>query len=835
MTEFDKKFIGKIVNATVDAIIAIDSRGVIELFNSAAEDIFGYTQEEALGSDVSLLMHTHDADHHSKYLTNYLEHGHSTIIQAGPRALTGRRKDGTSFHMDLALNEMKSEGETFFVAIIRDITERIQTEEKLQSALSDLSKFRMAIDSSSDYFFLIQYPSFRIVDVNTTAINELGYDKSQLCSLNPDELIESFGQEEVRRQLTRLCEDTSGHYSMMTRLHGQEGVRIPVEIFLTVIPDGNESIILATARDVKERLDYEQKIEHSRRLLIEAQNIAQFGSWEWDLSTDRLTWSDEVFRIFGLDPESFIPTQSKFLNAITPEYTQQVVSGFRTAIANNERFSQEFDICTADGGTKIIHLQARVYTDHCENPTRMLGTIQDISERKQAERELEYLSNYDSLTALPNRKLFMDRLQHALTTARRNATRLGLIFIDLDHFKKVNDSLGHHIGDVMLTHIAQRIQDVLREGDTVARLGGDEFVIIIESLTHVDDAALIAKKVIDSITRPLEIEGYELFPGTSLGISIYPDDGRQVSDLLKYADMAMYSAKAAGRNSFHFYSNELDHKAQRHMKIEQKLHHALENKEFYLVYQPLISVETNRIVGLEALLRWMQPPDGYHAPSDFIPVLEESGLIHEVGEWVIRTAALQLKFWQLEGLPRLRLSLNISSKQFQRPGFLSFVRSCVEEADIKPGELEFEITESVLVENIERSIDIMNGLRELGISLSIDDFGKGYSSLTYLKKFPISTLKIDKSFVSDLGQDTNGEAITDAVIALGKALGLRTIAEGVESIQQQDYLSRSGCNEVQGYLYSRPMTANNVSDLFNRTEFDPGYPIYNLYPSIELA
>jgi diguanylate cyclase (GGDEF)-like protein/PAS domain S-box-containing protein len=816
--QFDNNFIGNIVDATVDAIIAINSKGNIEIFNTAAENIFGYKREEVLGADVALLMHTEHAKKHSSYMDNYIKNGQSKIIHSGPRELVGRRKNGESFHMDLALNEMKFGDENYFVAIIRDITDRQETQSRLTHALSELTKFRKALDESSDSIFLIHYPSSNIVDVNNTAMNMLGYSRDKLLSFTLNDVFPTLGKNSIDHFFLKTSSKVAEHVTIVTELKNKEGKNIPAEVCMSAIPDNADSVIVATARDITERLKYERELENSKKLLLEAQNVGQFGSWEWDLLNDRLIWSDEVFRFFGLDRDKYVPTQSNFLKMISPEYSAQVIEGLKRAISGGERFSQEFAVITADKSQRIIHLQSKVYNDEHDHPTRMIGTIQDVTERKRAERELEYLSNYDVLTGLPNRKLFMDRFEHALGVANRMNYKLALIFIDLDHFKKVNDTLGHHVGDEMLKVVAHRIQSVLRQADTVARLGGDEFVIILENLEDMDAAAVVAEKIIKEITCPLVVEGFELFPGASLGISIYPDDSDSIAELLKYSDMAMYSAKESGRNSFQYYSPELNTLAQRHLAIEKNLRHALGNNEFYLVYQPQICAKTNQIVGVEALLRWGQNGNNFLSPVEFIPLLEESGLIQEVGDWVIRTAVNQVKAWQCEGLPKLRMSINISSKQFTRPDFLRSVQVCVSEADISPGELNFEITETALMDNVQHAINVMMGLKELGIDLSIDDFGKGYSSLGYLKKFPISTLKIDKSFISDLGMGMNGEAIIEAIIAMSKALGLKTIAEGVETVAQRDYLNKRGCDEVQGFLYSKPVTANDISQLFNQCE-----------------
>ena len=833
--KFDKRFIGKILNSTVDAIIAINARGIIELYNDAAEKIFGYRRDEAIGSNVAMLMPEQDGRHHERYMMSYIDHGESKIIHAGPRELMGKHKDGRMFNIDLALNEMRCEGERYFVASLRDISDRKATEARLKNALKQLTKFRKAIDESSDGIFLIELPSQHIIDVNNTALSMLGYSRDELVNHSPQLVMPALDASSLDNIYRQILDDANCQKSIQTIQRDAQGVDIPVELCLSLIHEDSQSVIVVTSRDITERVKYERELESSKRLLLEAQHIGRFGSWEWNLSNDRLAWSEEVFHIFGFDSALYIPTHSKFLLQIHADDRQSVINGFNDAIKNEGRFSEEFRVLTQDGAERVIHLQAKTYLDTHREPSRMIGTMQDITERKNVEQRLEYLSNYDVLTGLPNRKLFRDRLEHAVLTARRKDSQIALIFMDLDQFKKVNDSLGHHVGDEMLKNVAQRIESALREGDTIARLGGDEFVIILEDVQHADNAAMVAEKVIENISQPLQIDNHELFPSASLGISVYPDDSSKISDLLKFSDLAMYSAKGAGRNTFRYYSQDLNKKALEHLTIEKNLHYALEKSEFYLVYQPQVCIETNRIVGLEALLRWMRPQDDQMSPAEFVPVLEESGMIHDVGEWVIRTVINQMLMWKIEGLPEMRVAINISSKQFKRSGFVGRVNSLIEESGIKPSLLEFEITESVLVEDVQQATQIMNELKKLGIRLSIDDFGTGYSSLSYLKKFPISTLKIDRSFINDVGKGKNGEAITDAIIAMGKALELNTIAEGVETSSQKKYLLDSGVNEVQGYYFSRPMTANNITKLYWRVEGDYERQILDFMPALQFC
>jgi len=453
---------------------------------------------------------------------------------------------------------------------------------------------------------------------------------------------------------------------------------------------------------------------------------------------------------------------------------------------------------------------------------RVIGIVRDITERRQAQEALSRLANYDSLTGLPNRNLFRDRLQRALARAKRNGQLVALIFLDLDRFKNINDTLGHTVGDELLQTVAKRIRYTLRETDSVghldnengsspkgvtevSRLGGDEFTIILENIGHPDNAAPVARRILDAIASPIPLAGRSLYVSASAGISVYPNDDPDPENLLKNADSAMYRAKDLGRNNYQFFSEELNRQAHERLDMELRLRNALANSEFSLHFQPQLDIRSYRSVAVEALLRWNSPELGSVSPAKFIPVLEETGLIVEVGAWVLETACGWARGWQDAGLPPVRVGVNISARQFRQGDLVAVVERALQGAGLAPEWLELEITESLLMEHSEAVIDTLNTLGMLGIRISVDDFGTGYSSLAYLKRFPIHALKIDLSFVRDVNTDTNDAAIAQAIIALGRSLGLSVVAEGVENAEQLAFLVRGGCDEIQGYLLSRPL------------------------------
>ena len=540
-------------------------------------------------------------------------------------------------------------------------------------------------------------------------------------------------------------------------------------------------------------------------LLQEAQRIARIGSWERDLRTNKLWWSDECYRLFGFEPGKTEPTHSLFIQQVNPDDRQSIHQAFADAMADCSPFAVDFRVDTPSIGTRYYHMQGRVFSEGRDNPVRTSGTIQDITERKLAEKRFNQLAHHDALTGLPNRLSLLSRLEQAIPEADRYEWTTAVIFIDMDRFKVINDTLGHQTGDVLLIEVAKRLSASVRASDTVARLGGDEFVIVLPDVGNMAAIASIASKIIDAFIAPVFAGPHELHTSPSLGIAIYPTDGQDSDSLMKNADTAMYHAKAAGRNTFQFYAEEMNHQAAARLNLEHKLRQAVSRGEFSLVYQPQVNATSQRPVGLEALIRWKTAEGVFIPPDKFIPVAEETGLIGGIGNWVLREACRQMQVWRNEGLPNLLMAVNVSARQLRQRDFVESVESALRDSGLQAHLLELEITESVLMENPEEAIVILDKLRHMGVSLAIDDFGTGYSSLAYLKLLPIHHLKIDRSFVRDLEQDLNDRAIAFGTIALAHSLGLKVIAEGVETEDQLELLRANGCDTVQGYLFSHPL------------------------------
>jgi diguanylate cyclase (GGDEF)-like protein/PAS domain S-box-containing protein len=448
-----------------------------------------------------------------------------------------------------------------------------------------------------------------------------------------------------------------------------------------------------------------------------------------------------------------------------------------------------------------------------------IGIFTEISSIKETEEELQYLAHHDPLTDLPNRLLCYARLQHQLQLAQRDGGQVAVLFLDLDMFKNVNDSLGHAHGDKLLQLVATRISSEMRSEDTIARLGGDEFLLILGSLKRRKDVVLLAEKTLSVFTSPFNIDEQEIFISASIGISLFPDDGKDTETLIRNADSAMYYAKSEGRNNYQFYTASLTTDAFARLNLETSLRHALEKDELFLCYQPQYSMDNNQMIGVEALLRWKHPEMGMVYPDKFIPVAEETGLIVSIGEWVLETACRQLKTWHDAGYPALKMAVNLSARQFWKPGLAKVIERILQETGINAEQLDLELTESIIMHDTEITINTLNELEQLGVEISIDDFGTGYSSLGYIKRFPITRLKIDRSFVSDVATNTSDAEMVASIIALGHAMKLKVLAEGVESEEQLRYLQEQGCDEVQGFFYSRPVTADEFEQfLFSKQD-----------------
>ena len=564
-----------------------------------------------------------------------------------------------------------------------------------------------------------------------------------------------------------------------------------------------------------------EELAKSRSVLAKAQKIARIGSWEWRRADRMITASGECLRIIGLGKEADLDEDDadvddhlffRRISSLERADFERLVLG---SLRQRGTFRREFEVGRGGGGSLTLHVEAEAEGSSLVEPQVVLGTIQDITDRKHSERELNRLANFDTLTGLANRNLFRERFERALAEARRRHGFLAVLFIDLDRFKMVNDTLGHGVGDQLLREVAVRLNGCVRGGDSItrgpdpaprssmARLGGDEFIALLTSLKGPADASKVAERMLASLSEPIMVDGNEIYVSASIGVANFPQDGDNAETLLMHADAAMYETKARGRNGLTTYTPSLDSAGLERIRMETDLRKAIDRDELRLHFQPIVNVKTGRIVGAEVLMRW-QRADRLVPPSEFIPIAEETGLIIPMGEWAIGVATRQLAAWRERGIDDIYLSVNLPGSHFQKPDLPEMIARHLKEAGVPGSLLNIEITETVVMHNVERTMHTLHALRAMGVSISIDDFGTGYSSLAYLKRLPINTLKIDRSFVKDVAVDPDDEVIVSAIIGLARSLDMQVVAEGVETTAQMSFLNMFGASLMQGFLFSRP-------------------------------
>ena len=566
-------------------------------------------------------------------------------------------------------------------------------------------------------------------------------------------------------------------------------------------------------RDIAERKRAERVLRESEeryRDLFEnandlIQSVAMDGSFDYVNRAwhETLGYSEEEIRSLNM------------FDIVHPDSRDHCLEMFKRVIAGERLDHVEAEFVTKKG--RSIWVEGNAFARFRDGkPVATRGIFRDVTERKRAEEAVSHMAYHDALTDLPNRALLKDRLNLALAQAKRNKHMLAVMFLDLDQFKAVNDTAGHKQGDRLLQSVGKQLKELVREGDTVAREGGDEFILLLPEVTGAEHAATIADRILKSFQGPRVLAGHEFHITTSIGVTVYPADGGDAETLLRNADIAMYRAKEEGRDNFQIYSADMKVQIAERLALESDLRHALEREEFVVYYQPQVDIGTGQIVGTEALVRWRHPERGLVSPMEFIPLAEETGLIVELGEWVLRTACAQNKAWEEAGIPVMRVAVNVSSRQFQRRDLVETVMQVLNKTGLDADSLELEITESTAIQDVDHTIAVLRSLRDEGVRVAIDDFGTGYSALSYLKRLPIDTVKIDESFVRDITIDPDDAAIAATVITIAHDLKLSVIAEGVETEEQLAFLEERGCDEMQGYLFSKPLPPTHLEKLIKR-------------------
>jgi diguanylate cyclase (GGDEF)-like protein/PAS domain S-box-containing protein len=603
-----------------------------------------------------------------------------------------------------------------------------------------------------------------------------------------------------------------------TQRQHRDGHLIDASVTLAPVYDaeGRVSGTMSTVIDISRRKQAEAALRESEAQLRLAMDAAQLGMWYWECDTDRFTYSEGLNALFGRPEESALIDYRVLKERLHAEDRELFDAAMRHAVKQGDDFQVDFRVVWPDGSVHWVANRGQVHRGADGRAQRVIGVAMNITERKLAEQRIAHMAHHDALTGLPNRVLLRDRIQQAIAQAHRAGSQLAVLFLDLDRFKNINDSLGHQLGDRLLQSVASRILVCVREGDTVSRVGGDEFVIVIPGIGATSDASAVASKMLEVLATAFHLHGNDLHVAASIGISLYPADGSDAETLMRNADTAMYHAKDSGRANYQFFTQHMNVQAQQRLTLENALRRGLDNDEFRLHYQPLFDLRDRSVSGFEALLRWYPPGGGVVPPGDFIATAEDSGIIVPLGEWVLREALRQARGWQSPGRP-LTIAVNVSAHQLSKPAFVERLRALIAEVDIDPALVELEVTEGVIIEGAGDAREALFQVAALGVGIAIDDFGTGYSGLAYLKRLPIDTVKIDQSFVRDLTVDPDDAAIVTAIVAMSRSLGVDVVAEGVETEEQLEELKRLGCHRAQGFLLAHPMAATEVARFLDRT------------------
>jgi len=592
----------------------------------------------------------------------------------------------------------------------------------------------------------------------------------------------------------------------------------PKKLKLDVLSNDEVSSIATSANIMVDNLikylkstkDLNQQLSKNQVHLKDAQRIAKVGSWEYNIVNNTLTLSDEIFRILQIKRKITLSWRDALL-FICDKDREYVVKVFDNAIKNGSYFDIQYSVKTKNDNIIYMHTRGKV-RKKADGSAKITATSMDVTEDKINKQTIEKLAYYDALTELPNRTLLKDRIHKSLQNAQRQKNRVAVLFLDLDHFKLINDTLGHSTGDKLLVYISKLLQTQIRKSDTISRIGGDEFVILLQSINSLEDAELIAKNLLKVFDGKHIIDTHNLYITTSIGISLYPDNSKTMDELITNADTAMYDAKKDGRNKYKVYSPDMSNYISVQMQVEQDLKNAVKNQnELEVYYQAKIDTTGTIVLGAEALIRWNHPTNGLMFPDEFIEVAESTGIILELGKWIIKECIEQVRKWNQDGYTELKIAINLSARQFQDNDLVPYIVSMIEKYNVDPSQLEFEVTETVSMTNMETTLRILNQLKNIGVTIAIDDFGTGYSSLSYLKKFPVNTLKIDKSFVTEMTIDEGDRIIVETIISMAHTLGFKTVAEGVETKDHVELLRSLKCDQIQGYYYSKPITKDAFS------------------------
>src|SRR5215213_4419064 len=810
-----------ILDTAFEAIVTITPDGIVRWFNRGAERIFGYREEDVIGQPVTLLMPERYRELCVAGLHRYLQTGEARVV-GGTTELVGLRKDGGEFPIEMSLGETHEDGERLFTGVIRDVTERKRAESALRESEQ---RFRGSFERAATGMARVGTDG-RFLRANRALCAILGYTERERLGKTFQETTQPDDLEVHLEHLRRVLVTVVRTYQTEKRYLHKDGHVVWTLLSVSVVHDEeNEPLyFICQIQDVTERKKVEKRIiESEERFRSLVQNSSDIITILEADGTVRYV-SPAVERVMGFKPEEQVGTNA--FGSVHPDDREQALNTFAEVLKRPGLHpTLEFRVCHKDGSWRYLeHVVNNLLGDSAVRG--VVVNSWDVTERKALVEQLSYQAFHDPLTGLPNRVLFMDRLEHALTRANRRGNKVAVLFTDLDNFKVINDSLGHKAGDQLLIAVAERLKNCLRPEDTAARLGGDEFTILVEDIASVGEAVQIAERIADILRPPFTLEEQEVFATVSIGIALNSTAQEQPADLLRHADLAMYRAKHRGKARYEVFEPSMDAKAVERLILETGLRRALVREQLRIHYQPIVALDNDKIAGVKALVRWEHPKRGLLLPESFLSVAEETGLIVRIGQWVLREAGKQARIWQerYPSMPPLTISVNLSTREFFHP---KLVAEVLGESEIDPASLQLEITEGAMRSNGTSSADrTLRNLKRMGVQVAIDDFGLGYSSLSYLKRFPVDFLKIDRSFIAGLGREPNGASkdteIVKAMIELTHALGLRVIAEGVETSEQLAQLRNMKCDFAQGNYFSEPLPSEALAVILTEQRTDRG-------------
>lgn len=807
-SDSNEKRLEQLLNTLPYGVEEVDLEGVITYSNPAHHRMLGYDAGELIGKHIWDFQLD---DESRRQLRQYF----SRLVVDQPHPVpfqsTNRTRDGREIEVEVVWDyQHDASGQlTGFISVVSDITARKRVEQKLitlkEQSEQNESKFRAITEQSSEGITVADtYGKYTFV--NSAFCEMIGYSEEELLQMTVFD-VKAPEQDTSSFERTKSSEEGKQVHVLLQR---KDGTKFMSEVTGKMIEFGGVMQVLGTVRDISDRVKAEEQIR-TLSLAIEQSPVSVLIT-DADANIEYVNSAFE--KVTGYKAEEVIGANPRLLKSgNTPDKQYRKLWD---AISSGESWEGEFENRKKNGETFWEHAHFAPVVDTNGKIQHYLAVKEDVTMRKKQEDRILHQAHFDALTNLPNRFLALDRLSQLINEAKRDEELVAVMFLDLDDFKKINDSLGHETGDKLLIEAAARLSHIVRGGDTVGRLGGDEFIVILGGITDTNDAHHTAENLLNRFRDAFHIDGRELILTVSIGIAIFPQDGDSASDLLRNADSAMYHSKDLGRNTYSYFTQAMNRGVSRRLALEEQMHGALGRNEFSLVYQPQIDLASGRIIGAEALLRWCNPAIGEVSPSEFIPVAEQSGMIVQLGQFVLNEVLSVADRWQQKYVRDFRISVNLSPRQFRDPGLVEFIAGALRKSGVAGDTLELEITEGVLMSGHSYIHDALDQLSEIDVQFSMDDFGTGYSSMSYLRSYPFHALKIDQSFIAGISEDTTDQELITAIIAMAHGLNLKVVAEGVETDEQLLFLKGLGCDYAQGYLFSKPVKPVELDAILQR-------------------